>query len=69
MPATGWWRNLPLWRGAAGAGALATVLAVVTTVGLRDRLGAQIDGLQAKLSAQLPGLAGASNRLVRTRSG
>jgi anti-sigma-K factor RskA len=51
-PATGWWRNLPLWRGAAGAGALATVLAVVTTVGLRDRLGAQIDGLQAKLSAQ-----------------
>jgi anti-sigma-K factor RskA len=51
-PATGWWRSLALWRGAAGAGALATVLAVVTTVGLRDRLGAQIDELQAKLSAQ-----------------
>ncbi|MGM9425591.1 anti-sigma factor [Hydrogenophaga sp. MI9] len=51
-PAGGWWRNLALWRGAAGAGALATVLAVVTTVGLRDRLGAQINELQAKLSAQ-----------------
>jgi anti-sigma-K factor RskA len=49
---TGWWRNLALWRGAAGVGALATVLAVVTTVGLRDRLGAQIDELQAKLSTQ-----------------
>ena len=51
-PSGGWWRNLALWRSAAGAGALATVLAVVTTVGLRDRLGAQIDELQAKLSAQ-----------------
>lgn len=50
--AGGWWRSLALWRGAAGAGALATVLAVVTTVGLRDRLGAQIDELQAKLSNQ-----------------
>ena len=50
--ASGWWRSLALWRGAAGAGALATVLAVVTTVGLRDRLGRQIDGLQAQLSAQ-----------------
>ena len=51
-PPTGWWRSLALWRGAAGAGALATVLAVITTVGLRDRMGAQIDELQAKLSAQ-----------------
>jgi anti-sigma-K factor RskA len=51
-PPTGWWRSLALWRGAAGAGALATVLAVVTTVGLQDRLGAQIDELQAKLSNQ-----------------
>ena len=50
--AGGWWRSLALWRGAAGAGALATVLAVVTTVGLRDRLGAQIDELQARLSSQ-----------------
>ncbi|MBL8389706.1 MAG: anti-sigma factor [Hydrogenophaga sp.] len=52
QPAGGWWRNLALWRGAAGAGVLATVLSVVTTVGLRDRLGAQINELQAKLSAQ-----------------
>lgn len=51
-PASGWWRNLALWRGAAGAGALATVIAVVTTVGLRDRLGAQVQELQARLSAQ-----------------
>ncbi|WP_374411277.1 anti-sigma factor domain-containing protein [Hydrogenophaga sp.] len=52
QPAGAWWRNLALWRGAAGAGVLATVLSVVTTVGLRDRLGAQIHELQAKLSAQ-----------------
>lgn len=51
-PTTGWWRKLALWRGAAGAGALAAVLAVVTTVGQRDRLGAQIEQLQAQLSAQ-----------------
>jgi anti-sigma-K factor RskA len=48
----GWWRSLVLWRSAAGAGALATVLALVTTVGLRDRLGAQIDELQAQLGNQ-----------------
>ncbi|WP_127803427.1 anti-sigma factor [Hydrogenophaga sp. NH-16] len=48
----GWWRSLALWRGAAGAGALATVLAVITTAGLRDRLGAQIDELQAQLGSQ-----------------
>jgi anti-sigma-K factor RskA len=48
----GWFRSLALWRGAAGAGALATVLAVVTAVGLRDDLGAQIGELQAALSAQ-----------------
>ncbi len=51
-PSGGWWRSLALWRGAAGAGALATVLAVVTAVGLRDNLGAQIGELQAQLSAQ-----------------
>ncbi|MFZ2827271.1 anti-sigma factor, partial [Hydrogenophaga sp.] len=50
--AGGWFRSLALWRGAAGAGALATVLAVVTAVGLKDNLGAQIGELQAKLSAQ-----------------
>ncbi|MGS5085498.1 anti-sigma factor [Hydrogenophaga sp. A37] len=51
-PSGGWFRNLALWRGAAGAGALATVLALVTAVGLRDDLGAQIGELQARLSAQ-----------------
>ena len=48
----GWWRSLPLWRGTTAAGALATVLAVVTAVGLRDDLGAQIGELQARLEAQ-----------------
>lgn len=47
----GWLRSLALWRGATAAGALATVLAVVTAVGLRDNLGAQISELQAKLEA------------------
>ena len=49
-PAGGWWRNLVLWRGATAAGALATVLAVVTAVGLRDQLGAEIGALQARLA-------------------
>ena len=48
----GWWRSLSLWRGTTAAGALATVLAVVTAVGLRDDLGAQIGELQARLAAQ-----------------
>ncbi len=48
----GWWRSLPLWRGTTAAGALATVLAVVTAVGLRDDLSAQIGALQAQLSTQ-----------------
>ena len=48
--ASGWWRNLALWRGASAAGALATVLAVVTAVGLRDNLGSQIGELQARLA-------------------
>jgi len=47
----GWLRSLALWRGTTAAGALATVLAVVTAVGLRDNLGAQIGELQAKLEA------------------
>lgn len=47
----GWWRSLPLWRGTTAAGALATVLAVVTAVGLRDNLGAEIGRLQARLES------------------
>ncbi|MDP9897773.1 anti-sigma factor [Variovorax ginsengisoli] len=34
----GWLRSLALWRGAAAAGAVATVLAVVVGVNLRDQL-------------------------------
>ena len=48
----GWLRSLALWRSTTVAGALATVLAVVTAVGLRDDLVAQIGALQAQLSAQ-----------------
>lgn len=47
----GWLRNLALWRGTTAAGALATVLAVVTAVGLREDMGAQIVALQARLEA------------------
>ncbi|MDZ4283741.1 MAG: anti-sigma factor [Hydrogenophaga sp.] len=47
----GWLRSLALWRGATAAGALATVFALLTAVGLRDNLGAQINELQAQLSA------------------
>ena len=36
--ATGWLRSLALWRGATAAGALATVLAVVVGVGLKNEL-------------------------------
>jgi anti-sigma-K factor RskA len=49
---TGWFRSLALWRGTTVAGALATVLAVVTTVGLRDQMGAQVQELQARLASQ-----------------
>ncbi|RJP70626.1 MAG: RNA polymerase subunit sigma-70 [Comamonadaceae bacterium] len=47
----GWLRSLALWRGVSAAGALATVLAVVTAVGLREDMGARIGELQAKLDA------------------
>src|SRR5690606_24474298 len=47
----GWWRSLTVWRSASAAGALATVFAVVTAVGLRDNLGARIGELQAQLAA------------------
>jgi anti-sigma-K factor RskA len=47
------WQGLWVWRGAAAAGALATVLAVVTGVGLRDQLdirGKQVDELSVQLN-------------------
>ena len=46
------WQGLWLWRGAAAAGALATVLAVVTGFSLQDQLdirGKQVDSLSAQL--------------------
>lgn len=48
-PRGGWLSSLGLWRSTAAAGALATVLAVVTAVNLRDELGARIGELQARL--------------------
>lgn len=42
---TGWWRST------TAAGALATLLAVVTAVGLRDDLGTEIGRLQARLES------------------
>jgi anti-sigma-K factor RskA len=48
----GLWQTLWVWRGAAAAGALATVLAVVTGFSLRDQLdirGKQVDELSAQL--------------------
>lgn len=51
----GWWRNLLVWRGAAAAGALATLAAVVIGVqvngGLRATTGQQIAALQQQLQA------------------
>jgi anti-sigma-K factor RskA len=46
------WQGLWVWRGAAAAGALATVMAVVTGYSLRDQLdirGKQVDELSAQL--------------------
>lgn len=48
----GWWRNLPLWRGAAAAGVAAAVVALVGGASERERLGQEVAGLQARLSAQ-----------------
>jgi len=51
----GWWRNLLVWRGAAAAGAVATLAAVLVGVqvngGLRTTSGAQIAALQQQLQA------------------
>ena len=47
----GWRRSLALWRGAAAVGALATVLAVVTGLNLRQQLGSEVQQLQARLLA------------------
>lgn len=46
-----WLRSLWLWRGAAAAGALASVLALVLGLNLREQLGGQVRALQARLQA------------------
>ena len=46
-----WLRSLLVWRGAAAAGALATVVAVVTGLNLRVELGTEVQALQAQLRA------------------
>lgn len=46
-----WWHSLSLWRGAAGAGALAAVIAIVTASQLHNELGGQILDLQAQLQS------------------
>jgi anti-sigma-K factor RskA len=47
----GWWQGLALWRGLAAAGALATVMAIVTGVNLKSQMGGEIGRLQAQLLA------------------
>lgn len=47
----GWWGRLNLWRGLAGAGVLASVVAVATGLNLRQQMGGEIAQLQARLLA------------------
>ncbi len=47
----GWLASLGLWRGATAAGALATVIAVVTGLNVKQELGGQVEELTARLSA------------------
>jgi anti-sigma-K factor RskA len=47
----GWWQGLALWRGVAAAGALASVIAIVTGVNLKSQMGGEIGRLQAQLLA------------------
>ncbi|UUZ75051.1 anti-sigma factor [Polaromonas sp. P1(28)-13] len=51
VAAGGWWASLGWWRGAAGVGALAAVVAVVTGLNLNTQLSGQVQELTAKLSA------------------
>jgi anti-sigma-K factor RskA len=47
----GWLRSLTVWRMTSAAGALATVVAITTGVGVRDKLGHEIAQLQTQLQA------------------
>ncbi len=46
-----WLRSLSLWRGVAAAGALASVVAVVSGLNLREQMASEIAQLQARLLA------------------
>ena len=48
---TGWLHSLMLWRGATAVGAVAAVVAITTTVGMRQELGSEIARLQGQLLA------------------
>jgi anti-sigma-K factor RskA len=50
---SGWWRSLPLWRGAAFAGALATLVALVGGLHLREQMGERFGQQIAELRNQL----------------
>ena len=47
----GWWHRLSWWRGAALAGALATLVVSVTGLNVREQMGSEISQLQARLLA------------------
>lgn len=47
----GWLNSLFLWRGAAAAGALATVVMLVAGINLRTHMGAELAQLQTQLQA------------------
>jgi anti-sigma-K factor RskA len=53
-PATpgGWWQSLALWRGGAVAGVLATVVAVMSAIGLREEMDTRVAALQSELASQ-----------------
>lgn len=49
--AAGWLRSLSLWRAISAAGALTTLLALVTAVNLKQQWGSEVQSLQAQLQA------------------
>ncbi len=51
VAARGGWASLGWWRGATAAGAVATVIAVVTGLNVHTRLSGQVQELTARLSA------------------
>jgi len=48
----GWWQNLAIWRGGAVVGVLATVVAVMSAIGLREEMDTRVATLQSELASQ-----------------